>query len=199
VKVDISTKGRFNMSVMSTQTDTLSGEYTLDPAHSRVGFVARHAMVTKVRGSFNELTGTGYFDAVDPSQSHLEVTIKADSIDTRNADRDGHLRSNDFFDMETYPEIRFASTSVEPVGDEAYRVTGDLTIKDVTKPVTIDFDYTGSAVDPFGNHRLGLEGSVTVNRKDWGVSWNAALEAGGVLVSEKVVLEFEVSAIKNAG
>jgi polyisoprenoid-binding protein YceI len=199
VKVDISTKGRFNMSVMSTQTDTLSGEYTLDPAHSRVGFVARHAMVTKVRGSFNELTGTGYFDAVDPSQSHLEVTIKADSIDTRNADRDGHLRSHDFFDMETYPEIRFASTSVEPVGDETYRVTGDLTIKDVTKPVTIDFDYTGSAVDPFGNHRLGLEGSVTVNRKDWGVSWNAALEAGGVLVSEKVVLEFEVSAIKNAG
>jgi polyisoprenoid-binding protein YceI len=187
------------MSVISSQTHALSGEYTLDPAHSRVGFVARHAMVTKVRGSFNELTGTGYFDAVDPSQSHLEVTIKADSIDTRNADRDGHLRSNDFFDMETYPEIRFASTSVEPVGDETYRVTGDLTIKDVTKPVTIDFDYTGSAVDPFGNHRLGLEGSVTVNRKDWGVSWNAALEAGGVLVSEKVVLEFEVSAIKNAG
>ncbi|MDQ4093258.1 MAG: YceI family protein [Actinomycetota bacterium] len=182
----------------TTPAETLSGEYVVDPAHSRIGFVARHAMVTKVRGSFNEFEGTGYFDATDPSRSHLEATIKAASIDTRNADRDAHLRANDFFDMETYPEIRFVSTAVEPIDQTTYRVTGDLTIKGVTKPVTIDFEYTGSVVDPFGNQRLGLEGSTTVNRRDWGINWNAALDAGGVLVSEKVVLEFEVSAIRQA-
>src|SRR5690606_14961002 len=133
-----------------------------------------------------------------PSRSWAEVVIKAASIDTRNADRDAHLRSNDFFDMETYPEIRFRTTAVEPKDETHYLVTGDLTIKGVTKPVTIELEYTGSAVDPFGNHRVGFEGSVVVNRKDWGVNWNAALEAGGVLVGEKVTLEFELSAIKKA-
>ena len=188
------------MSTVTTTTpaETLSGEYVLDPAHSRIGFVARHAMVTKVRGSFNEFEGTGHFDAADPSRSHLEVTIKAASIDTRNADRDAHLRTNDFFDMETYPEIWFVSTAVERVDETTYRVSGDLTIKGVTRPVTIDFEYTGSAVDPFGNQRLGLEGSTTVNRKDWGINWNAALDTGGVLISEKVNLEIELSLVKNA-
>ena len=183
----------------STQerTGTLTGEYTIDPSHSQIGFTARHAMVTKVRGAFNEYDGSGYFDADNPSNSRLELTIKAASIDTRNADRDNHLRSNDFFDMETYPEIRFVSTNVESAGDDRYKVTGDLTIKDVTKPVTIDFEVTGAAVDPFQNQRIGLEGRTTINRKDWGVNWNAALEAGGVLVSEKVNLEFDVSAIRN--
>ncbi len=183
------------MTTITAQQD-LTGEYAIDPAHSRIGFVARHAMVTKVRGSFNEFEGSGYFDAEDPSRSHVELTIKAASIDTRNPDRDAHLRTNDFFDMEAYPEIRFASTSVEAIDPVTYRVTGDLTIKDVTKPVTIDVEFTGSAVDPFGNQRVGLEGSVTVNRKDWGITWNAALEAGGVLVSEKVVLELEISAVR---
>ena len=177
-------------------TEVLSGEYTFDPAHSRIGFVARHAMVTKVRGRFNDVDGKGWFDADDPSRSRLEVTIRATSIDTGNADRDAHLRSNDFFDMETYPEIRFVSTGVEATGDDHFEVTGDLTIKGTTRPVTIDFELTGTALDPFGNRRLGLEGSATVNRKDWGVAWNAPLEAGGVLVGEKVVLEFDVSAIK---
>ena len=185
------------MSTTETTTPaTLSGTYAIDPTHSRIGFVARHAMVTKVRGSFNEFEGTGYFDAEDPSRSNLQLTIKAASIDTRNADRDAHLRGNDFFDMEQYPEITFASTAVERLDDATYRVTGDLTIKGVTKSVTIDFEYTGYAVDPFGNHRIGFEGSTTVNRKDWGVNWNAALDAGGVLVSEKVTLELEVSAIR---
>jgi polyisoprenoid-binding protein YceI len=178
-------------------TQDLTGEYTVDVAHSRIGFVARHAMVTKVRGSFNEFEGGGYFDAADPSRSKLQVTIKAASIDTRNADRDAHLRSNDFFDMDNYPEIGFVSTSVEALDDSTYRVTGDLTIKGVTRSVTIDFETTGTAIDPWGNQRLGLEGKATVNRKDWGVSFNAPLEAGGVLVSEKVSLEFDVSAIKN--
>jgi polyisoprenoid-binding protein YceI len=181
----------------STVPVSLTGTYAIDPAHSRVGFVARHAMVTKVRGSFNEFSGTGYFDAENPANSWAKLTIQAASIDTRNADRDGHLRSNDFFDMEQYPEITFSSTGVEPVDAERYRVTGDLTIKGVTRPVTVDVDYTGSAVDPFGHHRIGFEGRTTVNRKDWGVNWNAALEAGGVLVSEKVTLELEVSAIRS--
>src|SRR5688500_11768546 len=136
---------------MTTSTATATGTYTIDPTHRRIGFTARHAMVTKVRGSFNEFDGSGYFDAENPAESHLKLTIQAASIDTRNADRDGHLRSNDFFDMETYPEITFESTAVEQLDPESYRVTGDLTIKGVTKPVTVDFEYAGTAVDPY-NH-----------------------------------------------
>lgn len=185
---------------MSTSTlpNALTGTYALDPSHSRIGFVARHAMVAKVRGSFAEFDGSGYFDADDPARSNVQLTIKAASVDTGNADRDGHLRSNDFFDMETYPEISFVSTSVEQVDPENYRVTGDLTMKGVTRPVTVDFEYEGTAVDPFGNQRIGLEGKAVVNRKDWGINWNAALEAGGVLVSEKITLELAVSAIRVA-
>ncbi len=185
---------------MSTTTipRNLSGKYRIDPVHSHIGFLARHAMVTKVRGLFHDFEGTGYFDAEDPTNSHLEVTIKAASIDTGSPDRDAHLRSNDFFDMESYPEIRFSSTAIEQLGPTSYRVTGDLTMKGVTKPITVDFEYTGAAVDPDGNQRVGFEGKTTVNRKDWGVSWNAALEAGGLLVSEDVTLEFEVSAIRVA-
>jgi len=175
---------------------SLTGTYTIDASHSRIGFVARHAMVTKVRGGFNEFEGTGYFDAEDPSRSSLELVIDAKSIDTRNADRAAHLRSNDFFDMDTHPQIRFVATAIEQTGDQEFAVTGDLTIKGVTKEVTIDFTYTGNAVDPFGYRRIGLEGATTINRKDWDVTWNAALEAGGVLVSEKVDLEFEVSAVR---
>ncbi|WP_262322303.1 YceI family protein [Acidiferrimicrobium sp. IK] len=184
---------------MSTPTipATLTGTYTIDPAHSRIGFVARHAMVTKVRGSFNEFEGSGYFDAANPGNSKLQLSIKAASIDTRNSERDTHLRSNDFFDMDAYPQITFSSTSVEQTGEGLFRVTGDLTIKGVTRSVTIDFEYTGNAVDPYGNQRIGFEGTTVVNRKDWGVNWNAALEAGGVLVSEKVTLEFDVSAIRS--
>lgn len=182
----------------ATDLTQLTGDYTLDVSHSRIGFVARHAMVTKVRGAFNEFTGSAHIDGADPSKSSATVTIQAASVDTRNADRDAHLRSNDFFDMETYPQITFVSTAAEQVDEANYRLTGDLTIKGITKPVTIGFEYAGSAIDPWGNLRVGFEGSVTINRKDWGVNWNAALDAGGILVSEKVTLEFEISAIKNA-
>lgn len=178
-------------------TKTLTGTYTLDTAHSRIGFAARHAMVTKIRGSFNEFGGSGHFDADDPSKTHLQLTIASASVDTRNADRDGHIKGDDFLDVETYPQITFVSTSVERVNDEDYRVTGDLTVRDVTKPVTVDFEFGGAATDPFGNSRIGFDGKTTINRKDWGVNWNAVLEAGGLLVSEKVTLEFEVSAIKS--
>ena len=181
-----------------TDLEQLTGEYTIDPSHTRLGFVARHAMVTKVRGSFNDFEGTLQIDGANPANSSGQVTIQAKSIDTRNADRDAHLRSNDFFAMDEYPEITFVSTAVDPIDTDTYRVTGDLTIRGVTRPVTIDFVYTGAATDPFGNFRVGFEGSVTVNRKHWGVNWNAALEAGGVLVSEKATIELDISAIKTA-
>jgi polyisoprenoid-binding protein YceI len=177
---------------------TTTGTYALDPAHSRVGFVARHARVTKVRGSFNEFRGSGFFDSEEPTDSYLEIEIDAASIDTRNSDRDAHLRGDDFFGVAAYPEIRFVSTSVRETDDGKYRVVGDLTIKDVTKPVTVDFVYTGTALDPYGNQRIGFEGNAVVNRKDWGLTWNALLETGGLLVSENVTLEFDVSAIKQA-
>ena len=174
----------------------LTGTYTLDPAHTRIGFVARHAMVTKVRGAFNEFEGTAVLDGANPANSHVEVRIDAASIDTRNAQRDEHLRSNDFLAMQEHPKITFSSTGVRQVDDTTFEVTGDLTIKGVTNPVTIPFTFEGAAKDPFGNQRAGFEGSVTINRKDYGVTWNAALETGGVLVSDKVVLEFEVSAVR---
>jgi polyisoprenoid-binding protein YceI len=155
-------------------------------------------MVTKVRGAFNEFAGSGYFDQANPANSHVELTIKVASIDTRNADRDAHLRGNDFLAMDEYPEIAFKSTAVDKADQDHYSVSGDLSIKGVTKPVTVGFEFTGSAVDPWGNLRLGFEGSTTINRKDWGVNWNAALEAGGVLVSDKVTLEFEIAAVKAA-
>jgi polyisoprenoid-binding protein YceI len=163
-----------------------------------MGFVARHAMVAKVRGSFDEFEGTLHIDGEHPENSSGRVTIQAKSIDTRNSQRDDHLRSNDFLAMDEYPEITFVSTSVEPTGDNTFKVTGDLTIRGVTKPVTLDVEFTGSATDPMGNLRIGFEASGVINRKDWGVSWNAALEGGGVLVSEKITLEIEISAIKNA-
>jgi polyisoprenoid-binding protein YceI len=176
----------------------LTGTYTLDPAHSRIGFVARHAMVTKVRGAFNDFEGTAVIDGAEPANSSVSLVIKVDSIDTRNAQRDGHIRTNDFLDIESYPEIRFVSTSIEHEGGNDFQVTGDLTIKDVTRSITLPLEYQGAAKDPFGNDRIGFEGSVVINRKDWGITWNAALETGGVLVSEKVTLEFEISAIKTA-
>ncbi len=175
----------------------ISGDYTLDVAHSRLGFVARHAVVTKVRGQFSDWSATAHIDTANPAASSVTLTINPASVSTGSADRDGHLQSPDFFDVAQFPEWKFVSTEVSRDGDE-WTITGDLTIKDVTKPVTIEFEENGSAKDPFGNVRVGFEGDVTVNRKDWGLTWNAALETGGVLVSEKIKLEFDISAIKNA-
>jgi polyisoprenoid-binding protein YceI len=187
---------------MSTATTSipaeLTGTYSVDVSHSRVGFVARHAMVTKVRGAFNDFEAKGFLDADDPTRSSVELTIQAASVDTRNADRDAHLRSNDFFSMDEYPTITFTSTGVEVLGSETFQLDGDLTIKGVTKPVSVELEYVGTSVDPWGNTRVGFEGSTVVNRKDWGVEYNAVLEAGGVLISEKVTLEFEISAIRTA-
>ena len=181
----------------TTITPELTGSYTIDPAHSRIGFVARHAMVTKVRGSFNRFDGVVAVDAEKPHASTVNLTIDVDSIDTRNADRDGHLRNNDFLDVANHPTITFNSTEASFDG-ESLELTGDLTVRGVTQQVTIPFSFEGAAVDPFGNQRLGFEGQQTISRKDFGITWNAALETGGVLVSDKIVLEFEISLVKNA-
>jgi polyisoprenoid-binding protein YceI len=176
--------------------ETITGDYTLDLAHTRIGFSARHAMVTKVRGQFNEFNGSAHLDTEHPANSKVDITIKVASIDTRNADRDAHLRTNDFLAMEEFPEITFRSTGVDQAGDNKFDVTGDLTIRGVSKPVTINFELNGGTQDPWGNFRVGFDGNATINRKDWGVNWNAALEAGGVMVSDKINLEFEVEAVK---
>ncbi len=184
------------MTEQTTAIQDLSGDYQLDPAHTRIGFVARHAMVTKVRGQFRQFEGSAHLDPTDPTKSSAQLTVEVASIDTGNEQRDAHLRTNDVFDAPTHAKMTFKSTSVEVTGDDTYRMTGDLTIKGVTKPVAVDFEFTGSAKDPFGNLRAGFDGKATINRKDWGVEWNAPLETGGVLVSDKVTLEFDVSAIK---
>ncbi len=174
----------------------LSGSYTLDPTHSRIGFVARHAMVTKVRGQFTDYAADVVLDFADPTRSSANVTIQVASVDTGQGQRDEHLRANDFFDAPVFPTITFSSTGVTVKDDTTFALTGDLTIKDVTKAVTIEFELAGTSKDPWGGTRAGFEGKAVINRKDWGVNFNAALETGGVLVSEKITLEFDLSAVK---
>lgn len=176
----------------------LTGEYELDLAHSRFGFVARHAMVTKVRGHFADFNGTVHLDGSDLSASKVELEIKVASVDTSSEQRDAHLRTNDFFDAETYPTITFTSTVIQSVGTSSFNVSGDLTIRGVTRPVTLEVEFTGAAKDPWGGERIGFEASAVINRKDFGVSFNAPLEAGGVMVSEKVTLEIDIEAVKKA-
>ncbi|MFI7387042.1 YceI family protein [Streptomyces sp. NPDC049813] len=176
----------------------VTGDYTVDPAHTTLGFVARHAMVTNVKGAFTDFTGELHLDGTDPAKSSASFDVRMESIDTGNADRDGHLKSADFFKTDEFPTMTFRSTSVEALGGSDYRVTGDLSILGTTKPLTIDLEYNGSAKDPFGNERAGFEGKAEILRSAWGLSWNAALETGGVLVSDKIKLNFDISAIKNA-
>ncbi|MFH8796803.1 YceI family protein [Streptomyces sp. NPDC017941] len=176
----------------------LTGDYALDPAHTTIGFVARHAMVTNVKGSFKEFTGALHLDGSDPSASSATLDVTMDSIDTGNADRDGHLKSADFFKTDEFPQMTFRSTGVEALGGADYRVTGDLTILGTTKPLTIDLEFNGAAKDPFGNERVGFEGTAQILRSEWGLTWNAALETGGVLVSDKIKLTFDLSAVKSA-
>ncbi|MFJ9061229.1 YceI family protein [Streptomyces sp. NPDC102409] len=176
----------------------LTGTYTIDLAHSSIGFTVRHAMVTNVRGSFGDHEGTLVLDGANPAASTASIDVKISSVDTGITDRDGHLVSGDFFDAETFPLMTFRSTQAEQLGGDTYRVTGDLTIKDVTRPLSIDLEFNGSATDPYGNQRVGFEGSAEILRSDWGLTYNAALETGGVLVGDKVKLSFDISAIKAA-
>ncbi|WP_433435446.1 YceI family protein [Nonomuraea sp. CA-141351] len=186
----------------STPTTTaltdLSGVYVLDLDHTRIGFVARHALVTKVRGQFNEFEGSVNINAAEPGQSTADVTIQVASIDTRNKQRDDHLRSSDFLAMDRFPEITFLSTGVRLTGEQTVELTGDLTIKGVTNSITVPFEYQGGVLDPFGNRRIGFEGSAVINRRDFDITFNAALETGGALVSDKITLEFELAAIQPA-
>ncbi|MCX5385891.1 YceI family protein [Streptomyces sp. NBC_00083] len=176
----------------------LTGTYTVDPAHSSIGFTVRHAMVTNVRGSFTDHEGTLILDGTDPAASSATIDVKISSVDTGMADRDAHLRSGDFFDAEQFPLMTFRSTEAKALGGDTYRLIGDLTIKDVTRPLAIDLEFQGSATDPYGNQRVGFEGAAEILRSDWGLTWNAALETGGVMVSDKVKLTFDISAIKSA-
>lgn len=174
----------------------LTGDYDVDAEHSRIGFVARHAMITKVRGAFTKFEGVIRIDGSEPTRSSGEIVVDASSIDTGSQQRDEHLRSNDFFDMSQYPQITFRSTSVQPRGGDKYTVTGDLTVKGATRSIDVDLEYTGSAVDPFGNTRIGFEARGNLSRKEWGITWNAPLETGGVLVSDRVTLDIDISAVK---
>jgi polyisoprenoid-binding protein YceI len=177
----------------------LTGDYTIDPSHSTIGFVARHAMVTNVKGSFDDFSGSLHLDGTDPSNSTASIDVKMDSIATGNADRDGHLKSADFFRTDEFPTMTFRSTKAESLGGDDYRITGDLSILGTTKPLSIDLEFNGAAKDPFGNERVGFEGKAEILRSEWGLTWNAALETGGVLISDKIKLNFDISAIKNAG
>ncbi|MFJ4685660.1 YceI family protein [Streptomyces sp. NPDC088789] len=181
-----------------TDLATLSGEYTIDPAHTSIGFTARHAMVTNVKGKFLDFTGSLHLDGSDPAKSTAAIDVRMDSVDTGNADRDGHLKSADFFKIDEFPTMTFRSTKAESLGGDDYRVTGDLSVLGVTKPITIDLEFNGAAKDPFGNERVGFEGKTEIKRSEWGLTWNATLETGGFLVSDKIKLNFDISAIKSA-
>ncbi|MEF3404906.1 YceI family protein [Agromyces sp. CCNWLW203] len=181
---------------MTDNRPDLSGDWDLDPGHTRIGFSAKHAMVANVRGAFNDITGSLHVDFDDTAKSTAEIVLKVASIDSRNSQRDDHLRSADFFDAEQWPDIVFKSTRIEEVGDNALVVSGDLTIRDVTKPITIPIEFTGVETDAFGALRAGFEGTRRIDRREYGLEWNMALDSGGWLVSEKITLEFEISAIK---
>ncbi len=170
--------------------------YSIDTAHSSVNFAVRHMVVAKTRGRFTKFSGSFSFDAADPSKSTVSVTIDASSIDTHEPQRDGHLRSPDFLDAETHKEITFTSKRVEGSGEEL-RVIGDLTVRGVTHEVTLDVEHHGGGKDPWGNEKTGFSAKTSINRKDYGLTWNQVLETGGVLVGEKIEIEIDVEAVKD--
>jgi len=178
---------------MSTTTSLseLTGDYLLDLRRTRIGFVARHTMGTKVRGHFDEYEGSAHFDGEDPSKSSARLTIQAKSIQTGNRQRDDQLCGT-FLDVDHHPTFDFISTGVHRLDGTLFRVTGDLTLRGMTRPVTVDLELTGAENDPRGGFRVGFKGAVTINRNDWGVNWNAATR---MLVGPKVVLELDIAAI----
>lgn len=171
-------------------------QWDVDSAHSSVGFAVRHLVISKVRGQFNKFSATLAFDPADPATANIQATIDAASIDTREAQRDAHLRSADFLDAEKFPTLAFKSGRVEKGAGNRLRVFGDLTIHGVTKEVTLDVDYEGERKDPWGNQRVGFAATTAISRADFGLTWNQALEAGGVLVGDKVEIQLEIEAIQ---
>ncbi len=172
--------------------------WNVDSAHTGINFSIRHMVVSKVRGRFGKYSGTIQLDEKDVTRSSVDVRIEASSIDTGVADRDNHLRSKDFFDAEVFRELRFQSKRVEHVDDTRYRVVGDLSIRDVTREVTLDMEYGGRGKDPWGNERVGFVAKTSIDRKDFGLTWNQVLEAGGILVGERVDIELDVQAVRAA-
>lgn len=175
-----------------------TNNWNLDTVHSGINFTVRHMVVSKVRGRFAKFSGSVALDEGDLTRSVVEATIDTSSIDTGTAQRDDHLRSADFFDVERFPEIRFRSTRIEKLGADRYRLTGELTIRDVTRPITLEAEYGGRGKDPWGNERVGFTAKGTLDRKDFGLKWNQVLETGGVLVSDRVEIELEVQAVRAA-
>lgn len=170
--------------------------WQIDTSHSEIQFTVRHMMISKVRGNFASFSGNIELDENNPAAAAVDVTVDIASIDTRDEQRDGHLRSADFFDVETYPQAHFRSTNVERIGDKKAKVTGDLTLHGVTKPIILDVEYEGMAKSPWGTYSAGFTASTKLNRKEWGLSWNQALETGGVLVGEEVTINVEVELVK---
>lgn len=181
---------------MALPSNVTTGTWTLDGSHSEIGFTVRHAGISKVRGQFKDAEATLDL-AENVADSKVNATIKTASFDSGDANRDGHVRGEDFFDVETFPEISFVSNSIVPKGD-AYELQGELTIKGVTRTVALETELNGVAVDPFGNTRAGLSAETTISRKDFGLTWNAILDAGGVLVSDKVAINLELAFIAPA-
>jgi polyisoprenoid-binding protein YceI len=178
-----------------TDISATTGTWVLDPSHTRIGFAAKHAMVTTVRGAFLDFEGSLTLDGDNPAESSANIVIQAASFDSGSAQRDGHVKGADFLDVENFPTLTFTSTSVRTDGSD-FVLVGDLTIHGSTRPVEIAVELEGLESDPFGNARVGFSGSATISRKDFGLTWNVALESGGILVSDKVKITLDVSAIK---
>jgi polyisoprenoid-binding protein YceI len=179
---------------MTNLTDT-TGTWQIDPTHTTIGFSVRHAMIAKVRGRFTDFAGSFTLDGDNPANSSAQLTVLLTSVDTQNDDRDNHLRSAEFFDVESFPEMTFISTGVEAKGSD-FVVTGDLSLHGTAKSVPVKFELVGISQDPWGNTRIGFEGEAEINRRDFGLEWNVALDTGGVLVSENIKITLDVEAVK---
>jgi polyisoprenoid-binding protein YceI len=188
------------LSILRTHDDReipVAGVYAIDPMHSTVEFIGRHLMITKVRGRFTDVSGIITIDD-EPEKSHVEVELQVASVDTGIPDRDGHLRSADFFNADEFPTITFKSTKVEAGKSGTWDVTGDLTVRDVTRPITLEVDFDGANASPMGDERIAFSAAAEVDREDWGLTWNVALETGGVLVGKKIRIELNVQAVAAA-
>lgn len=172
--------------------------WQIDSVHSHIYFTARHMMISKVRGQFESFSGTVNYNEENPTRTTVDIHIDAASLNTKEAQRDGHLKSPDFLDVANYPVVRFQSTKVEQTSDDSGKLYGNLTIRDITKPVVLDVEYAGQAQSPWGTVSAGFSASTSINRKDWGLNWNQALETGGVLVGDKIQIEIELELVKVA-
>lgn len=183
------------MATTSTAVESARAVWQIDPAHTEVGFGVRHLMISTVKGHFTGVEGSVSVDGDDAETARVDVTIDASSIDTRVEQRDQHLRSPDFLDADNYPELKFESTKVERVGDDRLKITGDLTIRDTTREVSLDVQELGRVKDPWGSERAGFAASTEINRRDFGLTWNQALETGGVLVGDRVSITLETELV----